>query len=87
MLLDQGQDGGRDLVIAYRYDLIHIFLAKIEGMKSRLLYGDTISDGTHFLQTLQLAVLDRVEHAGCSLRLYAIDLDAWVQVLDGEGHT
>ena len=55
-------------------------------MRTRLLDGDAVGDGGNGIQTGDLVVVDGLVHTGCAARLYAVNLDVRVQLLDGECH-
>ena len=81
------QDGSANLVLAYRYDFIHIVGAGLEGEFSRFLHGDAIGNGCHRRQFLLFMVVKTLNHARCSLSLNTINLYVRVQRLDGEGYS
>ena len=86
LLLDKGEDGGGDLVVGDGDDVVNVLLTGVERNSARFLDRDTIGDGGDGGQTLYLAVVDGIEHAGSAGCLHAVDLDIGIELLDGEGN-
>ena len=85
LVLHQGEDGRRCLVLGHGNDIIHILLAQLIGQLARGLDLNAVRKGGGSFQGLVLVLVQAAVHTGGTLGLYAVHLDLRAQGLDGKG--
>ena len=86
LVLHQGEDGRRRLVLGHGNDIVHILLAQLIGQLARGLDLNAVRKGGSRFQGLVLVLVQAAVHTGSTLGLYAVHLDLWAQSLDGKGN-
>ena len=74
MLLDKGEDSRGYLVICNGDNAVNILLAELECVLAGLHYLDAVCNGGNGVELFDLAVSQRLYHAGCACCLNAVNL-------------
>ena len=86
LVLHQRQDGGGDLVLTDRDNVVHVLAHHVKGRLTGRLDRNAVGKGHGGVQRLVLVVVERVLHAGGTRRLHAVDFYLGTQALDGKRH-
>ena len=86
LVLHQGENGRRRLVLGHGNDIVHILLAQLIGQLARGLDLNAVRKGGGSFQGLVLVLVQAAVHTGGTLGLYTVHLDLRPQGLDGKGN-